>query len=248
MKKESSSGGSGSGGSSHGSSSGSGGSGGGSPEPAKNIEIKELSQVFVTNGKEVKFDFTKKATDVVYLSFNSKKTAGKTTTIVEMLKKKSTLTPDAPTGEIYNYLNIWVGNGGYGTENNIENTVVCFKVEKSWIQDKGIDRSSIILNRYSDKKWDPLPTSQSGEDEEYLYFTAKTPGFSPFAITGKANTSETATGIQPGDETENSEENTEDTGSEANQEPEQEASTSMPGFEIIYGIAGLLSVFRCIKK
>ena len=37
-----------------------------------------------------------------------------------MLKNKSTLTPDAPAGEVYNYLNIWVGNGGYGTdEDNI---------------------------------------------------------------------------------------------------------------------------------
>ena len=42
---------------------------------------------------------------------------------------------------------------------NIENAVVCFKVEKSWIQDKKIDQSSIILNRYSDKKWNQLPTS-----------------------------------------------------------------------------------------
>ena len=49
------------------------------------------------------------------------------------------------------------------------------------------------------------------EDNTYLYFTAETPGFSPFAITGKAKTSpeETATGIQPGDESDNSEENTE---------------------------------------
>ncbi len=226
--------------------------GGGSPESAKNIEVKELSQVFITNGKAVKFDFTKNATCVVYVGFDSKKTAGKITTIVEMLKNQSNLTSDTPTGEVYNYLNIWVGNDGYATEKNIGNATVYFKVEKSWIQDKNIDQSSIILNRYSEKKWDPLPTSQSGEDDRYLYFTAETPEFSSFAITGKVkekvNTSETVTEIWHGDESDNSEENTEGPGSEANQEPEQEENTDMPGFEIIYGIVVLLSVFYYIRK
>ena len=187
------------GGSSSSGSSSSGGSGGagGSPEPAKNVKVKELSQTFIKSGSPVKFDLAKNATSIVYLSFDSKKTVGKTTTIVEMLKNKSTLTPDAPTDEVYNYLNIWVGNGGYGTEKNIENAVVCFKVEKSWIQDKGIDQSSIILNRYSDKKWNELPTTLLREDDKYLYFTAETPGFSPFAITGKTTAKEAGTEIQP---------------------------------------------------
>ena len=131
------------GGSSH---SSSGGGAGGSPEPAKNIEVKELSQTFVTSGNSAKFDFLKNATSVIYVSFDSKKTAGKTTTTVEMLKNKSTLTSDTPTGEIYKYLNIWVGSSGFGTSKNFENAVVCFKVEKSWIKDKSIDQSSITLN------------------------------------------------------------------------------------------------------
>ena len=70
------------------------GGAGGSPEPASNVKVKELSQAYITGGNPVKFDFPKNATAVVYLSFDSKKTAGKTTTIVEMLKDKSTLTPD----------------------------------------------------------------------------------------------------------------------------------------------------------
>ena len=119
------------------------------------------------------------------MSFDSKKTVGKTTTISEMLKGKSTLVSGLPFDEVYKSLNIWVGNGGYGTSTNIENADVCFKVEKSWIKDRKIEQSSITLNRYSDKKWNQLPTSLLSEDDKYLYFTAKTPGFSPFAITGK---------------------------------------------------------------
>ncbi|KKH47468.1 NosD domain-containing protein [Methanosarcina sp. 1.H.A.2.2] len=229
--------------------SSSGGGGGGSPEFSRNIEAKELSQVFITNGKAVKFDFTKAATCVVYVSFDAKKTAGKITTIAEMLKGKSSLVSELPSGEVYKSFNLWVGNGGFATSNNIENPVVCFKIEKAWLQDKKIDRSSIVLNRYSDKKWVQLPVSLLKEDDKYLYFTAETPGFSSFAITGKANTSpeETVTEIQPGDESDNSEENTEDTGSEADQAPEQK-EPGMPGFEMVYGVAGLLTVFLYKRK
>jgi beta propeller repeat protein len=79
----------------HSSSGGSrGGGGGGSPESARNVEVKELAQAFVKNGKEAKFDFTKNATCVVYVSFDSKKTAGKVTTIVEQLKNKVLLIKD----------------------------------------------------------------------------------------------------------------------------------------------------------
>ena len=144
---------------------------------------------------------------------------------------------------------IWVGNGGFGTSNNIENAVVCFKVEKSWIQDKKIDQSSITLNRYSDKKWNPLPTSLSSEDDKYLYFTAKTPGFSPFAIMGK--TAATGTKTQSDANDTQNKFTTKNATANVQQTPEQtqstntsgKESTKTPGFEIASGIVCLLSVF-----
>ena len=210
----------------------------------------------------MKFDFPRNATSVVYVNFDSKKTAGKTTTIAEMLKGKSTLVSDLPSDEIYKSLNIWVGNSGFATSKNIENAVVCFKVEKSWIQDKKIDKSSIILNRYSDKKWDELPTSLSSEDGKYLYLTAQTPGFSSFAITGK----KTAIGIeiQPatGNKTEPLSVNEtlinqhRSTLANVEQTTEQKQSsntsgkgnTSIPGFETVCGIVSLLAVFLHKRK
>jgi len=89
-----------SGGSSSSGSSGSGG-GGGSPEPQSNVDTKELSQVYITSGNPVKFDFKKNVTSVVYINFDSKKTAGKTTTIIEMLKGKSTLVSGLLSDEVY---------------------------------------------------------------------------------------------------------------------------------------------------
>ena len=247
QSQASSRGGSSSGGSGHQSSAGSNGGGaGGSPEPQSNVETKELSQTFISSGNSVKFDFSRKVTPVVSVSFDSKKTVGKTTTIVEMLKNESTLVTGLPSGEVYKYLNIWVGNGGFATSKNIENAVICFKVEKSWIQDKKVDKSSITLNRYSDEKWEQLQTSQLEEDDNYLYFTAKTPGFSPFSITCKTAVKENVTRIQPEPSTQDLEQSS--TGANVEQTPEQKGNTSTPGFGIIYGIIGLLGVFLCKKR
>ncbi len=240
-------------GSSSGSSHSSGGSGsggaGGSTELQSNVEIKELSQAFIASGQSVKFDFPQKATSVVYVSFDSKKTAGKTTTIAEMLKSKSTRVSELPADEIYKHMNIWVGNSGYATEKNIENAVVCFKVEKSWIQDKNIDKSSITLSRYRDKTWNKLPTSLSNEDNNYLYYTAQTPGFSPFTITGKTTAKEAMNDTQTKPNAGNATAN-------AEQIPEQKLSsntsgkqnTKAPGFEMASGIICLLCIFLYKKR
>jgi S-layer protein (TIGR01567 family) len=231
---------------SSGSSHGGGGGGGGSPEPARNVEVKELSQVFITNGKAIQFNFTKNATCVVSAGFDAKKTVGKTTTIVEQLKNKSTLVSNLSEGEVYRYFNVWVGNSGFASSDNIENPTICFKVKKSWIQDKKIDQDSITLNRYSDKKWEQLPVSLSGEDSEYLYFTADVPGYSFFAITGKTIASENK--IQPVSQTQNMEEKARNISANVEQEYGPEKTTGLPGFAMIYGIISLFAVYRYKRK
>lgn len=174
--------------SSSGSSGGSGGSGGGggggSPETPSNVAVKELSQQFMTNGNHIRFEFTKKVTPVVYIEFDAKKTFGKVTTIIEELKEKSVLTSSEPEGEIYKHLNIWVGNGGVATSENVENPVIGFKVEKSWLEENDVLESSVRFWRYNNNTWNLLLPEKVSEDDEYVYFEAETPGFSPFAITG----------------------------------------------------------------
>lgn len=159
--------------------------GGGSPEPSSNVEVKELSQQYAASGNKVRFNFTQNATCVKYVVFDAKKSLGKTTTVVEMLKGRSTLTPNMPEGEVYRYLNIWVGNDGIATPENIENAVIGFMVNKTWVNENDIDISSISLNCYDGEKWEPLSVKQVGEDEGYLCLEAKTVRFSHFAITGK---------------------------------------------------------------
>ncbi|MCO5382287.1 MAG: PGF-pre-PGF domain-containing protein [Methanosarcina barkeri] len=173
-------------GSSHHSSSSGGGGAGGSPEQAKNVQVKEISQTFISNGKDVTFNFTKNATCVESITFRSTTTAGKTTTIVEELKNKSSLVSKLPEGIVYKSLNVWVGNGGYGTSKSIENASVNFKVNTSWVNENSINKSSILLNKYDDKnkEWVELPVNLTSEDDRFLHFTANVPGYSSFAITG----------------------------------------------------------------
>jgi chitosanase len=216
-------------------------------EPQSNVESKELSQKYITYGRSTKFDFTKNVTPVVYVSFDSKKTNGKTNTIVEVLKGKSVLVSELSSDEVYKYLNIWVGSSKFAIPENIENAVVCFKVEKAWIQDKNIYQSSITLNRFSDGKWSSLSTNQSGEDNKYLYFIAKTPEFSSFAITGKTVAKETTTEIQPNQNTQVLEQ-TQSPNTSGKESPNTSGKgTKAPGYEVFYGILGLFSAFL-IKK
>ncbi len=167
------------------SSSGGGGGGGGagSPEPASNVEVKELSQQFVTNGNHVKFGFPRNVTCITYVDFDPKRSLGKVTTIVEMLKEVSKVASTPPSGMVYRNANIWVGNAGTASPDNIENAVVGFRVEKAWIASNGVDESEIRLCRHSEEKWGELSTRKIREDSNYVYFEAETPGFSPFSIT-----------------------------------------------------------------
>ncbi len=164
-------------------SGGGGGGGGGSPEPAKNVRVKELSQQYITNGNHANFNFPMKVTCITYVDFDPKRNLGKITTIIEELKGRSILVPELPEGKVYEYINIWVGNEGVASPDRIENAVIGFRIKKEWITENNIDIDSIVLERFSEGKWNRLTTRKVGEDSEYLYLEAKTPGFSPFAIT-----------------------------------------------------------------
>ncbi len=166
-------------------SSGSGGGGGGGSqntgEKYENIEFKDYALKSVLKDKETIFEFDEPANNIVSISFVCKLNGGQTKAVVEILKGTSALVSSAPSGNVYKNLNIWVGDSKFPSE-VISDVVIRFKVEKSWVYFNGIEQDSIVLSRYSNEKWTLLDTSFESEDGDYLYYTAKTPGFSPFAI------------------------------------------------------------------
>ncbi|MDI3487014.1 MAG: hypothetical protein PWQ51_1987 [Methanolobus sp.] len=164
-----------------GSSSGGGGGSQSTGEKFENIELKDYSIKYVMRDKETIFEFYEPANNIVSISFVSKLNGGQTKAVVEMLKGTSALVSSAPSGNVYKNLNIWVGDSKFPAE-MISDVVIRFKVEKSWIDSNNVEQDSIVLSRYSDGKWKLLDTSFESEDEDYLYYAAQTPGFSPFAI------------------------------------------------------------------
>ena len=154
-----------------------------SSEPISNIYAKELVTRSVMGGYPVRFDFAENVTCVTYIEFNPIKTFRKTTTTAEVLKNISIFTPEQPTGRIYKYVNIWVGDKGAGLSTSLRNGFVGFKVEKSWLNDSNNANESTIILQWYDKGWHSLYTEEVGNDNNYVYYKAKVTAYSCLAIT-----------------------------------------------------------------
>lgn len=95
--------------------------------------------------------------------------------ITGLTAKPDTVT--TPAGEVYGYLEITATNLA---PENMKDTIIRFKVLKSWLGDKSGD---MVLQRYKDGAWTEIPTTKLSDDGTYIYYEAKTPGFSTFAAT-----------------------------------------------------------------
>ncbi|MBC7085835.1 MAG: PGF-pre-PGF domain-containing protein [Methanomethylovorans sp.] len=171
-----------SGGSSSGSSGGGGGSAG-SVEDFENVALKDVATKYLTMNTNVTYEFTREGNPVRKLSFYSLKNSGDITSTIEVLNNRSRLVNSNPEGIIYKYVNIWVGKAGFATSNNIRDARVEFRVENSWIEEMGISTEDIKLQRFNGTAWEVLPTTSVSKSNDYTTFEARTPGFSPFAIT-----------------------------------------------------------------
>lgn len=229
-----------------------GGGGGGSPESSRNIELKEISNEQVFKGVHTCYTFKGKTNEIVTVEFDPKKNFGKTTAIVEMLKNTSTTVKERAPGAVYKNINIWVGNSGFSSPENFENAGIGFRVNRTWISENGIGESTVTLYRYSENMWHALPTTLSGEDNNNFYFTAETPGFSPFAIASPERNIKLI-GIDSARDEESNLMSTEGT-SEGESEndlasdEEKEETRNAPISGISSSVAGLLASYAALKK
>ena len=107
-------------------------------------------------------------------------------TIIKLKDKpEEIIDPPISNISIYKYLDIkLIANDTYVDEDEIDSLEFKFKVEKSWIYNNKIDRTTIKLIRYHDGVWQNLSTKLNSENETYIYYTAASPGFSTFAVVG----------------------------------------------------------------
>ena len=115
------------------------------------------------------------------IEINVKNPANNVEISVTKLDEKPASITHEITGKIYQYIEI---NKKNINDEDINNAVIDFKVEKSWIIQNNADEDGVVLNRYTNS-WHELETEKTGSDVEYAYYKAETPSFSYFAIAVK---------------------------------------------------------------
>ena len=207
-----------------------GGSGGGasiSAESSDNIIKKEVREEVLSINVLRSFRFTTLELPVSEVAITSNINAGLINVQVELLKSRSTLVKDDAPGDVYKYVNIWVGTSGFAVPKNIKEAVIKFKLENSWLTSKGFKESDIAMLRWDGTQWSSLATEKKNSDGNFTYYEAKTNAFSPFAISGVKGTAAPAAAVEVANQT---------------QTPVPAATKRAPGLEFVLAIAGLMAV------
>ncbi len=163
-----------------------GSSGGGE----RGSNITSCSKIWnkIVSGTEAVMNITREDIGIREIVIKVKKDVRYPKLTVSKLSDIPTKTP-LPEGIPYQYLQI--NNIGLN-EDVLEEVNITFRVEKTWINENNLTRDSIKLFRFLDEKWEwkALETWHEREDNTYVYYAAKSPGFSYFVITGINETKE----------------------------------------------------------
>ncbi len=99
-------------------------------------------------------------------------------------KKPDWVIFDPAPGRLYSYLLIKYSKPG----TYVKKASITFLVKEAWLRDNDIDPSTVAMYRLNEnKKWEKLTTRPEKVENGTFYYTAETPGFSWFAITGREN-------------------------------------------------------------
>ena len=98
-------------------------------------------------------------------------------TVTKLDAKPTTITQEV-SGKVYHYIQVDKVNV---TDANINQTIIRFEINKTWITGNNVNKSAINLFRYTDK-WDKLQTSEISDDGQNILYEAISPGLSVFAI------------------------------------------------------------------
>jgi PGF-pre-PGF domain-containing protein len=180
-------------------------------------------------------------TDVTGVEVESEVDIDKISVSVQKLESKPDNIPNSAPGNVHSYLNIKVSDVD---SDNIAGASIAFKVEKSWLEQNGISTDDVVLSHYTGSAWDQLETSISSDDGEYVYYAAKTPGFSTFAISTRSDSEDdyVASGDETGSDSGDSESET------TGEIPDTEEDKGIPGFGILLGIMGISMVAALMRQ
>ena len=187
----------------------------------------------ITGDTEAEYDFSDGNTPVLGISFDAKKDSGLVVAKVQVLSGAPEDIP-SPSSKSYQMMSIDVGSEGTISKDNADNIMIRFKVSKEWIKENDIDISTIRMTRYHGEEWQDLPTYQEREEDEFIYFTAETPGFSIFNVVGDKEGEVIAVEA--------------DTATPVDVEPESIETKDTPGFTALAGILFVSFAFVVRRK
>ena len=183
--------------------------------------------------------------DVLMVTVDAEGTMSEIMLTVQKLAGKPADVKAPPVGGVHSYMDIGLGRI---TNDDIKGATIQFKVEKKWLSENGGDKGAVVLMRFHDA-WEALETTFESEDGEYYYFSARTPGFSTFAIAvegeGKVAAVDDTTASTTPDEVLGDTKPVTQTDVES--DTEEEAS-GLPGFSIIMGVLGIVSAIFVRRK
>ena len=171
---------------------GGGGGGGTSGEEFENIVCTEVSRQFVGSDQEVSYPFEFDCNYVKYINFTGVASSGKIAAKVETLDHTSSLADKAAPEIVFKNVNVWAGNMGWFSENNVKDPTITFRVNRSWVKNNGIILNTISFYSYNDgtATWEKMSTQKIGEDSKSYYFKASLPirgTLGPMAISGRSS-------------------------------------------------------------
>jgi PGF-pre-PGF domain-containing protein len=86
----------------------------------------------------------------------------------------------AATDTVYRYLRIEVT-----PQLDILNASITIRVLREWFSQNNTDPAAISVMHLQSGSWEKLETTQTGQDEKYIFYEAKVTSLSYFAVTGK---------------------------------------------------------------
>jgi len=217
-------------------SSSSGSVGVGSSDEPENVEETVVLRIYLQAGESSNYNFNDVVTSV---DVTPDKTYGLVAAKIEVLKgRPGSITTDPPAGEIYKYVDVFVGTSGW-SKDKFSSSVINFQIPASWFEENNIDPASVTLCRHNNDEWQSLTTTLTGQADGFYKYSSPTPGFSTFMILGQV---EGSSDVEPAAATA--------LGTVAEPKPTQETTSDkgIPGFGILAGIVGVMMAVYSRKK
>jgi len=156
------------------------GGGGLSPNPP-------LAQTFssISSGGSAVMSVTNPTVSVTNITINAKQNISSASLTFQQNLANSTeinfKISTSRTGAVYQAFEI---TGINLNTTNMANATIQFRVNKTWVTDNGINASRLRLYRNppNSTTWSRLTTTLIGQDANYYYYSAVTPGFSIFVV------------------------------------------------------------------